>query len=282
VGSPAAPSPRPPRGLLPLGWAVAAALAGLHAAVEGDYRRLLGELGVRPGADTPLRQVVPARYADAQIWVRHALEQPETGVVRLRFTPADDAPAGREVHWSSAFLWLLPGAGALQAAIADEPAERALERALGWFNLPLLALVLVGWSAWLSRGAGLAAGLVLAAGIVGHSRFYEGFAPANVDHHGLINAGLLGLGRAWRELPAFAKPTAGRLRLRQGSHLRRGYGEQDDGQDGGGGLDRSRRREGGIAAAAWWSWGLPAPVSTDESQSGVGIVGEWARLRRCP
>ncbi|MBM3864633.1 MAG: hypothetical protein FJ381_01885 [Verrucomicrobia bacterium] len=253
MGSPAAPSPRPPRWLLPLGWAVAAALAGLHAAVEGDYRRLLGELGVRPGADTPLRQVVPARYADAQIWVRHALEQPETGVVRLRFTPADDAPA-----------------------------ERALERALGWFNLPLLALVLVGWSAWLSRGAGLAAGLVLAAGIVGHSRFYEGFAPANVDHHGLINAGLLGLGRAWRELPAFAKPTAGRLRLRQGSHLRRGYGEQDDGQDGGGGLDRSRRREGGIAAAAWWSWGLPAPVSTDESQSGVGIVGEWARLRRCP
>ncbi|MBI5689900.1 MAG: hypothetical protein HZC55_07345 [Verrucomicrobia bacterium] len=174
-------------------WVGCAALAWFHAVAEWEYLDLLNGLGLReaPAAATPLRQVIPARHADAQMWVRHALVQQQTGALRLRFTPVDNAPTGREVHWSSGFLWLLRGAAALPPATSSPPA--ALEQALRWFNLPLLLVLLAGFSAWVTTHAGARAGVIVAAGLIGHNRFYEGFAPTNVDHHGLINAALLGL-----------------------------------------------------------------------------------------
>lgn len=63
MGSPAAPSPRPPRWLLPLGWAVAAALAGLHAAAWWGGAKLVALLaagrGDAPAGGTPGR---PGRW----------------------------------------------------------------------------------------------------------------------------------------------------------------------------------------------------------------------------
>lgn len=176
-------------------WLASAMLVLLHQAAERDYLTLLDGLGRHPNAEltTPLRQVIPARHADAQMWVRHALAQQETGALRLRFTPVDNAPAGREVHWSSLFLWLLRSAAGVQQALTGEPGALALERTLLWFNAPLLLLVLLGFSLWCARRGGIAAGLIVAAALVGHNRFYEAFAPANVDHHGLINAALLGM-----------------------------------------------------------------------------------------
>jgi hypothetical protein len=179
-----------------MAWLIAGALIVLHTAVVGDYVRLLDTQGRRGAAEvtTPLRQVIPARHADAQMWVRHAITGVESGVWRVHRTNVDNAPLGREVHWSSGFAWLLRGAAKLESAIGGaQSGPRALEGALFWFNGPLFFATIVLWSTWAARRLGGWAGLLLACALVGHQRFQEAFAPTYVDHHGVVNASILGL-----------------------------------------------------------------------------------------
>jgi tetratricopeptide (TPR) repeat protein len=194
-------------------WALAGTLILLQTATVRGYVRLLDAQGLHGAAEaaTPLRQVIPARNADAQMWVRHVLSGIESGESRVRFTMVDNAPVGREVHWSSGFAWLLRGAAALQGAWGGSGAGGpALERMLLWFNVPLFFVVVVLWSGWTARRAGPWAGVLLACAMVGHQRFQEVFAATYVDHHGLVNAAILGLvlGAAfmgfgwWRPSPA--------------------------------------------------------------------------------
>lgn len=177
-------------------WAVIGALIILQAATVREYVGLLDAQGLRGAAEagTPLRQVLPARNADAQMWVRHVLAGIESGESRVRFTSLDNAPVGREVHWSSGFGWLLRGAALLQESLGGSAAGGpALERVLLWFNAPLFFVMIVVWSGWTARRAGTWAGVLMACALVGHQRFQEPFAATDVDHHGLVNAAILGL-----------------------------------------------------------------------------------------
>jgi len=187
--------PRPRWSLLIAAWAGCALLIGLHTLAVRDYLSFVDGVGRRgeEAAATPLREFVPARFSDAQMWVRHTLTARETGVARVRFTDTDNAPQGRAVHWNSGFRWLVAGAGTVRAAWTGEPPVAALEGALLWLNAPLLLALIIVLSGWVARRAGAAAGILVAAGMVGLPRFYDNFTPMNADHHGLIAAALLGL-----------------------------------------------------------------------------------------
>ncbi len=192
--SPTPATPRPRWLVLLVVWAGCLLLLGGHAAALRDYVALLDGLGRRGDeAATPPQQFVPARHADAQMWVRHTLAARAAGTARVRYTDTDNAPTGREVHWSSSFRWLVGGAGHLRAAWTGEAPTVALERALPWFNVPLLLACLVALSGWAACRDGTGAGVLVAAGMVALPRFYDNFAPMNVDHHGVIAAALLGL-----------------------------------------------------------------------------------------
>ena len=67
-------SPRTRWLLLLAAWGVCALAIGLHTRAVQDYVGVVDRLGLRgaPAAVTPQQQVTPARYADAQMWVRHA------------------------------------------------------------------------------------------------------------------------------------------------------------------------------------------------------------------
>lgn len=175
-------------------WVAAAGLILAQTFAMRGYIALLDELA-RPEAPlvTPLQQVIPARFADAQMWLRHALDTQQANQLRSHYTQADNAPFGRDVHWSSSVAWLLRAAGRIQTAVTGQRGAVALERALLWLNAPLLFAVLVGLSGWSARRAGAGAGVIVAFAMIGHARFYEGFLPAYIDHHGLINAATLGL-----------------------------------------------------------------------------------------
>ena len=165
-------------------WGFCALLIGLHTQAVQAYVDRLDAIG-RRGADvtTPMRHVLPARYADAQVWVRHAIAAEAAGEARLRFTRDDNAPQGREVHWASPLLWLL------RSASGATDIEDILLR----FNAPLLFGFIVLFTVWVSRRAGTAAGVLIGLAMVGHNRFYDTFAPGNVDHHGLLTACVFGL-----------------------------------------------------------------------------------------
>ena len=175
-------------------WALVAALVIWHTRATRDYIAVLDGAGLRGGtATTPLRRPCPSNFADGQTWVRYALALQEGAPWQVRFTDIDNAPAGREVHWNSAFAHLIAAAGRIEQARTDGPLPLATERALAWFNLPLFLGLAVLFSAWTARRAGAGAGVIVALGMVGLPAFFDGFTPNYVDHHGLLTAAAFGV-----------------------------------------------------------------------------------------
>ena len=174
-------------------WALIAWLAVLDTRAISDYVALLDDSAVLSADSLRLQRTVPSDYADAQTWVRFALALDSSGAWRLRHTDIDNAPHGRAVHWNSAFAHLVALGGKVRRAATGESIASATERSLAWINLPLLLAAIVLFSALVARRFGAAAGTLIALGMLGHAQFYAGFAPNNVDHHGLLSAASLGV-----------------------------------------------------------------------------------------
>src|SRR5688500_9748133 len=105
-----------------MAWFVCGVLLLAHHRAIREYVDLLNAVQPARAADAglPMQQVIPARFADAQMWARHVTAAREAGEARTRFTRVDNAPLGREVHWSSGFGWLLRGASAIHRAATGE------------------------------------------------------------------------------------------------------------------------------------------------------------------
>lgn len=198
--------------VLVVAWTFAAALLWAQARLVDEYLNIAGQVGLRgaPVASTPLKQIYPAFAADAQMWVQHAISLQEGNGPRLRFTTIDNAPHGREVHWNSAWAWWVAAGGWVQHLFTGQPLATATERATLWLNPLTMFGFVVFFSAWTTRKAGLAAGVVVVLAMIGHDRFLEGFFPSYVDHHGLLTLSVFGLvlgavfmgGGWWQEPPA--------------------------------------------------------------------------------
>ena len=186
---------RTPAIVLLAAWLAAALLLLSDAREVRDYLSMVGRLGLRGQAQaaTPLRQMYPEFASDAQTWVRHALSLIEGDNVRLRHTDNDNAPAGRDVHWNSAWAWTIAGAGHVYERATGVPIANAVERATLWLNpLALLAIIAI-FASWAWRRVSPLAGIFVVAAFSLHERLLEGFFPSFVDHHGLLAASVFGI-----------------------------------------------------------------------------------------
>ena len=161
---------------------------------------------------------------DGYTWNRHAEHLGENGEWRLRHTNFDNAPAGRELHWNSAFIWYLRGLGEIYRAATGDSLHNSIFRASIWANPILLVLALGIFATLSARRFGPLCGAVVAIGMLSVPTFYEGFMPAYPDHHGLIAFTILGIlfgiawaGAGWVQAPGgddFAPPHS----VRQARH----------------------------------------------------------------
>ena len=176
-------------------WAIAAFALFSQANSVRRYLDVVGQVGTRgaPTVNTPMRQMYPAFAADAQTWVRHALSLIEGNDLRLRHTTIDNAPDGREVHWNSAWAWSIASAGWIYHLFSGQPVTTSVERATVWLNPTVFLALIAILSAWVTRRAGLLAGVFVVAAMVGNDRVFEGFFPTYVDHHGLLTVAVFGL-----------------------------------------------------------------------------------------
>jgi len=176
-------------------WLLVLGILGMHNVAVQRYLAISGGMGLRGIQEpkTPLQQTSLSFATDAQTWIRHAIALGEGDQVRLRHTDIDNAPEGRDVHWSSAWAWVIAAAGLLRRACTGDPLPLAVERAAIWLNMAVLSLCIVVFSSWVARRAGALSGIVVALGMAGSDRFYEGFYPAYVDHHGLLTAAAFGV-----------------------------------------------------------------------------------------
>ena len=70
--------------------------------------------------------ILPPYAMDARWWVMHAKQMLREGSWRVRYTATDNAPDGREVHWSSLLSWLLCGMAGVWAGIFGQPMDTRL------------------------------------------------------------------------------------------------------------------------------------------------------------
>lgn len=155
------------------------------------------------GPDAKPTEVLPVPLLeiafDGYVWNRHAEKLGEDGEWRVRFTDMDNAPYGREVHWSSGFALYLRALGEIYRSYTGDTLRNSIFRMSIWAN-PILLVVALGLFATISaRRFGPLCGSVLAIGMVTTASFYEGFLPGYPDHHGITAFALLGLvfGIAW-------------------------------------------------------------------------------------
>ncbi len=129
---------------------------------------------------------------DSCQWIMHTQRMVAEGGWRERFAPDDNAPQGREIHWSSGVMWWLAGLGSLHARFLHLPVGAGIEQASLWSNVLFLglALLLVPWV--VRRAFGWLASALGAVAFVTSYSFGSQFASGCVDHHGWVSlAGLI-------------------------------------------------------------------------------------------
>ena len=175
-------------------WLGSAVYLAVQTRLVDGYLDLAGNFGLRgrTAAETPLRAAYPVFAADAQTWVRHAINLAEGDSVRLRHTRIDNAPEGREVHWNSAWAWAIAASGKLHAMVTGKSFRESTEISVRWLNPLAHWLFAVVLSAWAARRGGLTAGFLVGLAVICKDRIYEGFFPSYADHHGLLTIAVLG------------------------------------------------------------------------------------------
>jgi hypothetical protein len=164
------------------------------------------------GPDAKPEEVLPVPLLeiafDGYVWNRHAEKLGEDGEWRVRFTDMDNAPYGREVHWSSGFALYLRGLGEIYRHYTGDTLRNSIYRMSIWANPILLVFALTLFATLSARRFGPLCGSVLAIGMISTASFYEGFLPAYPDHHGITAFALLGLvfGIAWAGAGWVQKP----------------------------------------------------------------------------
>ena len=78
------------------------------------------ELGMR-------RVILPPIGADGCHWIMHTQKMLHDGGWRIRFTDNDNAPDGREIHWSHSFIWWLIILGKIHSTITGLPLPASVE-----------------------------------------------------------------------------------------------------------------------------------------------------------
>ncbi|CAN5883404.1 hypothetical protein BH23GEM9_BH23GEM9_33990 [soil metagenome] len=133
------------------------------------------------------RLMLPAVATDGYHWILQTERLLAGDALRIRSTSVDNAPHGRDVHWSSPLRWWLAGVARIHSSLRPgiTPAH-ALEQVAAWANTLLLAILLVVLTPVLARRLGAAAATLFALAWIAVFPLYESFLTGILDHHGLI------------------------------------------------------------------------------------------------
>jgi hypothetical protein len=144
-----------------------------------------GSFPIPPGAYIQ-ETILPPASMDMRWWILDAQSLLQSDSLRIRDTSIDNAPAGREVHWSSGLIWLIAGMAKLISYFTGQPALDRVAGAAMAAPLILLALSVAGIGIMVAKRLGPAmAGLFVL--ILFSSRTVdEGFVYGMADHHGIV------------------------------------------------------------------------------------------------
>jgi hypothetical protein len=136
--------------------------------------------------------ILQAEAMDARWWVMLAEEASLHGQWRIRDTRLDNAPEGREVHWSSGPIWILRATAAVLTLFAGIPSATSVQQAALWFGPITLAFGIGLLSLLAGRRFGWGYAGMLALILTTALPVYGNFRAGEPDHHGLVLLALVG------------------------------------------------------------------------------------------
>ena len=185
--------------LLALGFVAITANNYRRVAVAGDaweaHARQTAADGTGRGTHERFaRTQPPIQYdPDSLCWINLTQRQWQQGTWRPHDNPFDNAPYGRERHWSSSFsTWLLV-LGGINHLVTGQPMEAAIAGSAAWANPVLFVLTLVVIGLVLRRHAGGATTGVFLVTLAACWGVEWDFSYGRPDHHGLHLMAYLGL-----------------------------------------------------------------------------------------
>ncbi|MDX2079188.1 MAG: hypothetical protein SFU53_00230 [Terrimicrobiaceae bacterium] len=130
--------------------------------------------------------VIPYYAMDARWWVLHTEKMLREGTWRVRNTQLDNAPHGREVHWSSLLMWVLAGTAHFQAWLSGIPASSHIAEATLGAGPILLCGFLVGTGFLVWRRFGAFNALFFGTVFLTTFPIVRAFVLSEADHHGIV------------------------------------------------------------------------------------------------
>jgi hypothetical protein len=132
--------------------------------------------------------ILPNSSVDARWWVVHTKKMLRDGTWRVRGTALDNAPDGREVHWSSFLMWVLALLAWVRSWGTGQPVE--------WFVAdaavaagPLLMVLFFGFLWWTARRAfGWLPATFYLLVLLTTQGVVRTFELGEADHHGIVLA----------------------------------------------------------------------------------------------
>ena len=178
--------------------ALALGFVARNAVVRIEYLRFADRAAQKPAElasipeHAPRTAIYPISSADSHWWVMHTEAMIRSGDWRVRETARDNAPHGREVHWSSGLMWTLAATAWLIHLGAGLETVAAVEQAaLVVGPLMHLAFILAFGLLAARRWGGLVGG-GLALGLASLGSLDQFFRPGEADHHGVVTCFALG------------------------------------------------------------------------------------------
>jgi len=129
--------------------------------------------------------VLPYIGMDGYHWVMQTQQMLADGNLRVRHVDYDNAPDGRDVHWSSLFRWWLAALAEVDHFYTATPLPLAVEEVIPFANTLLIVLLLAALAPVVARRFGGGPAALLAFGAVAIYPVYESFIEGRTDHHGL-------------------------------------------------------------------------------------------------
>jgi len=132
--------------------------------------------------------LLPQASVDARWWVIHTREMLRDGAWRIRRNDLDNAPAGREVHWSSFLMWVLSALAWIRSVSTGEPAHYFVADAALAVGPVLMTCLLGGLAIMAARVWGWTAGLFYLLVLLTSRAVTRPFFLGEADHHGIVLA----------------------------------------------------------------------------------------------
>ena len=132
--------------------------------------------------------LLPQASVDARWWVIHTREMLREGAWRIRHSDLDNAPTGREVHWSSFLMWVLSGLAWIRSWGTGEPLHHFVADAALAVGPFLMVALLGGLALMIARVWGWSTALFYLLVLLTTRAVTRTFFLGEADHHGIVLA----------------------------------------------------------------------------------------------